>query len=93
MTHALRQSRHLSRRQIGLSIKAAQQPAADAAPAAAPVPANPAPAAKPAPPGPPEGGVDDLPELEGKTEDELLARLGEPSSRRTFEMSECCSEF
>ncbi|MEZ4383816.1 MAG: hypothetical protein R3A79_20960 [Nannocystaceae bacterium] len=44
-------------------------------------------------PGPPASGVDELPALHGETEAELLARFGAPTSRRTFTMAECCTEF
>ncbi|MCA9639014.1 MAG: hypothetical protein KC420_23460, partial [Myxococcales bacterium] len=49
--------------------------------------------AAPAPPGPPVDDVDELPELHGKTEADVAARFGEPTSRRSFTMSECCTEF
>ncbi len=56
-------------------------------------PAAPAPAG-PKPPGPPSGhGTDELPRLEGRSEAEILAELGEPTSKRTFAMKDCCHEF
>jgi hypothetical protein len=48
---------------------------------------------QPAPPGPPVGDVDELKELEGKPEAEVLAALGEPTTKREFQMRECCTEF
>jgi len=45
------------------------------------------------PPGPPSGGVDELPELHGQSESQLVLRFGAPSTRREFSMAECCTEF
>lgn len=55
--------------------------------------ADPTPANVPAPPGPPVDDVDELKELEGKAEAAVVAQLGEPSNKRSFPMSECCTEF
>jgi hypothetical protein len=44
-------------------------------------------------PGPPVDGVDELKSLEGLTEAQLVAELGEPNSKREFPMKECCTEF
>ena len=51
-----------------------------------------APSAK-KPPGPPADSVDELPELEGRSPDEVVARLGPFDSSKDFEMGDCCHEF
>lgn len=90
----------------GSSGVAAEQPAPPASPPAAaaadPV-AAPADPAEPAEssaapagraPGPPAGhGADELHRLEGATEAAVLAEFGEPATRRSFKMKDCCNEF
>ena len=46
-------------------------------------------------PGPPQNevGADELHRLEGEPESALLAELGQPTRKREFTMSECCTEF
>lgn len=44
-------------------------------------------------PGPPTNGVDELRELHGLSEAQLVARLGQSGSQREFSMAECCTEF
>ncbi len=71
---------------------------ADAKPGAQTKPrtkADSSPTAEPEEPGPPaaRGGTDELHELEGMTEAQLLARFGKPDHERAFEMADCCHEF
>ena len=51
--------------------------------------------ARPKEPGPPSKGhgTDELRRLEGRTEAEVLAEFGEPSTRHAFTMAHCCDEF
>lgn len=58
--------------------------------AAAPAPT---PAADKRPPGPPVDDVDELPELEGKSPDEVVGRLGPFDATKNFVMADCCHEF
>ena len=53
------------------------------------------PADAPKEPGPPagRGGTDELSELEGKTEAQLVERFGKPTHERAFAMADCCHEF
>lgn len=69
------------------------------APDPTPAPAAPA-AATPAPAAPevyvpeaPPGAPDELPELHGKTDAQILAHLGPPTRKEAFTMGECCSEY
>lgn len=41
----------------------------------------------------PTGAPDELPELHGKTDAEILAHLGPPASNEAFTMGACCSEY
>ena len=73
--------------------------APDPAPA---VSAPPAPAAAPAPapaqpklhvPAAPTGAPDELPELHGQTDAQILAHMGPPTSKEALTMGECCTEY
>lgn len=81
----------------GSSGTAVADPPSTVAPAPAPastVDDPPKGAAQPEPPGPPAGhGADELHRLEGRSQAEILAELGEPTSKRTFTMKDCCNEF
>ena len=68
--------------------------AASTAPAAAsdlslPVPAGPELYVPPAPTGSP----DELPELHGQTDVQILAHMGPPTSKEILTLGDCCSEY
>jgi hypothetical protein len=70
---------------------AGQPTAAPAEPSDGPSPTSTKATGKP--PGPPSGAPDELHHLEGRSEAAILAEFGEPSSKRTFTMAQCCTEF
>ncbi len=56
--------------------------------------ADPAPAAAPVPSAHEcHHGIDALSQLEGKTEAQLITLYGEPNTKKTFTMADCCHEF
>lgn len=44
-------------------------------------------------PAAPTGAPDELPELHGQTDTQILAHMGPPTRKNAFVMGECCSEY
>ena len=71
--------------------------ATESAPSPAPAPEVVTPAPAPAPklhvPPAPTGAPDELPELHGQTDAQILKHMGPPASKEALTMGDCCNEY